>query len=212
MLIRSIAYFWAVVAMKRVVVVGVCGSGKTTLAGQLALRLDARHVELDALHWDADWQPAAREVFRERARQATAGESWVTDGNYSVVRDIVWGQADTLVWLDYPLWLILIRLIRRTVRRTLRREVLWNGNREERRNWFDKDSLVLWALKTHGKKHREYPTLLRSEPHQHLRVLRFHWPAETDAWLRSVSTGYDAPAVYDAAPVVGMEAPRPAPR
>jgi hypothetical protein len=53
-------------------------------------------------------------IFRERTAQALVGESWVVDGNYSLVHDITWERADTIVWLDYALPLILARLTRRT--------------------------------------------------------------------------------------------------
>lgn len=116
--------------LQRIVVVGVAGSGKTTLARQLARQLGLPHVELDALHWEANWTQAPLPIFRERVAQALSGDSWVTDGNYSSVRDITWGRADTVVWLDYNLQTILTRLIWRTIRRSFTREELWNGNRE----------------------------------------------------------------------------------
>ena len=59
-------------------------------------------------------------------------DGWVADGNYSKVRDLVWGSADLLVWLDYALPVIMGRLVSRTLRRLITREVLWNDNRE---NW-----------------------------------------------------------------------------
>jgi ethanolamine utilization protein EutP (predicted NTPase) len=52
--------------MKRIVVVGSTGSGKSTLAQQLAERMNAPHIELDALHWEPNWTPAAPEVFMQR--------------------------------------------------------------------------------------------------------------------------------------------------
>jgi hypothetical protein len=65
-----------------------------------------------------------------RTAQALAGDAWTTDGNYSKVRDIVWGLADTVVWLDYSLPIVLSRVIGRTLRRTICQEELWSGNRE----------------------------------------------------------------------------------
>ncbi|NLG68109.1 MAG: adenylate kinase, partial [Firmicutes bacterium] len=56
-------------------------------------------------------------MFRHRVHEATSGRCWVVDGNYSRVRDILWPMADTVVWLDYPLPVILGRLLRRTARR-----------------------------------------------------------------------------------------------
>src|SRR5438132_1981195 len=102
-------------AMRRVVVGGTSASGKTTLASRLAGRLGVPHVELDALHWEAGWIEAPNELFRARTQEALSGNCWVVDGNYSVVRDIVWGRADTVIFLDYPLIVILGRLLRRTL-------------------------------------------------------------------------------------------------
>ena len=171
--------------MRRAVIVGSTGSGKTTLARDLASRFGLTNVELDALHWDPDWTPAPREAFRARVAAAlAASDRWVADGNYRAVRDIVWGQADTLVWLDYPLLLLATRLAKRTVARVARREELWNGNREDWRSQFlSKDSLFCWLLKTYGSRRREYPRLLADPEYAHLEVRRFRWPAETAAWL-----------------------------
>src|SRR5438046_1897539 len=76
--------------MRRIVVVGVPGAGKTTLAVELAGRLGIPRVECDALFWGPSWTPTPPVEFRARVAAATAGEAWVTDGNYAAVRDIVW--------------------------------------------------------------------------------------------------------------------------
>ena len=56
-------------------------------------------------------------------RASSLGPSrWAVDGNYSAVRDIVWGRADTLVWLDYPFPVVMRQLTRRTLKRGLGRE------------------------------------------------------------------------------------------
>jgi adenylate kinase family enzyme len=169
---------------RRIAIVGNSGAGKTTLARTLAQRLALSHVELDALYHERGWTPATLENFRERAAAATAVDAWVLDGNYSQVRDIVWGQADTLIWLDYPLPFMLARLARRTFRRLRTREELWNGNREEWRNhFFSKDSLFLWTIKVHRRRRREYPQHLQQPEHAHLNVLRFRTANETQRWL-----------------------------
>lgn len=172
--------------MKRLVVVGITGSGKTTLARALADRFGYSHIELDALHWDPNWTPAPREVFRARVAEALRAENWVADGNYSGVRDLVWGAADTLIWLDYPLRVTLSRLLRRTLRRGITGEVLWNGNREQLTFLFTKDSLVLWALQTHPRYRREFPVHLARPEFAHLQVIRLGSPRATEAWLSMV--------------------------
>jgi adenylate kinase family enzyme len=172
---------------QRIVVVGVTGSGKTTLASQLATRQRLAHVELDAHHWDANWTPAPPDVFRERVSQALSSDRWVVDGNYHVVRDIIWPRADTIIWLDYPLALILWRLWWRTIWRITRHPELWNGNRETwRGTFFSRDSLFIWALKSHKRRRREYPALFIMPEHAHLVVARFRSPRTTRQWLASL--------------------------
>ncbi|MBK8988109.1 MAG: adenylate kinase [Chloroflexi bacterium] len=170
---------------RRIVVVGTSGSGKTTCAQEIARRQGCPHIELDSLHWLPNWTPAPIESFRQQVTEALTAVTWVTDGNYSKVRDIVWGRADTLVWLDYPLPLIMWRLLRRGVRRVGRREPLWNGNQETWRGlFFSRDSLFLWALQTHQRHRREYPLLLTQPAYAHLRVHRLPTPRQTTRWLQ----------------------------
>lgn len=171
--------------MERIAVTGSTGSGKSTFARELARRLGVPHVELDALHWDPGWTAAPRELFRERTAAALPPDGrWVVDGNYRPVRDISWGRADTLLWLDYPLPLVFWRLARRTLWRGVARVELYNGNRESlREHLFTRQSLFLWLLKTHHRRRREYPSVLTEPEYAHLRVERFRWPSETRAWV-----------------------------
>ncbi len=171
----------------RIVVVGSIGSGKTTLAHDISEHLGAPHVELDALHWEPNWVEAPNEVFRKRVANALRGNSWVVDGNYHQVRDIVWSRADTVVWLDYSFPVIMSRLTRRTFQRSVTKEELWNGNTE--RLWvqlFTPDSVFWWAIKTHRRRRREYPALLQQHEYSHLQVLRFKSPRETEKWLSTL--------------------------
>ena len=171
----------------RIAVVGTSGSGKTTLARRLAGRLGVPHVELDALHWGPGWTPADTDVFAERTAQALSGPFWVTDGNYSKVRHVVWSRAETLVWLDYSLRVILARGVWRTVRRVVTREELWNQNREEfAASFLSRDSIILWILKTYRRRRREYPVLFAKPEYAHLRVVHLRSPREAEHWLQSL--------------------------
>ncbi len=176
--------------MKRIIIIGATGSGKTTLAKQLAGRLRIQHTELDSLYWLPDWKPSPLLEFREKVEAVTSGETWIVDGNYSRTRDIVWGRADTLIWLDYPLWLVFGRSIRRGLRRIRSREELWEtGNRETWRNlFFKRDSLLVWLLKTHPRHRREYPALFGQQGYAHLHIIHLYSPRETTKWLEQVES------------------------
>jgi adenylate kinase family enzyme len=180
--------------MNRAVVVGATGSGKTVLASRLAEALNVPHIDLDALHWQPCWQPTPTDVFRQRVEAAIGGERWILGGNYSKVRDLTWAKADTLIWLDYPLWIVMLRLFRRTMRRIYTQEDLWGtGNRESwRKQFFSRDSLFLWALKTHSRYWKDYPRVVSQPEYVHLAVVRLHAPREADQWLNRVKQEHKA--------------------
>ncbi|MFI5000239.1 MAG: adenylate kinase [Reyranellales bacterium] len=144
--------------MRRVVVFGTTGSGKTRLAKQLAERTGLRVIELDALFWGRDWQPATLELFRHRVEREIKDGDWIVVGIYGQVRDLTWRAADTLIWLDLPLPLVMWRLLRRTIARAITREDLWGtGNRESFvRTFFSRQSILLWALKTHRRNRERF--------------------------------------------------------
>jgi adenylate kinase family enzyme len=174
---------------KRMVVVGVTSSGKSTLAEQLAKRFDLRYVELDALHWEPNWQAAPLEVFRARVQEALQSERWIVAGNYHVVRDLVWPKAQVVIWLDYPLLTVLWQLTRRSITRWWTQELLWGTNRE--RLWihfkfWSTDSLYHWLFKTYWRRKREYSQLLSQPEHRHLNLIRLRQPRETESWLETL--------------------------
>ena len=165
-------------------VVGNTGAGKTTLASQLADRLGATHVEMDALWWQAGWTSSDPAVSRKRLGDAAAADRWVVCGNYhSHAFDVVWPRADTIVWLDLPLPLVLVRLVRRTIRRIRRREQLWNGNTERWSAVLTRDSLLVWALKSHGKHRSRYPALFAGPETAHATTVRLRSPRAVQRWL-----------------------------
>jgi adenylate kinase family enzyme len=144
--------------MRRVVVFGTTGSGKSWLAAKLAARHRLRLIELDGLYWGRDWEPAPLELFRYRVENETRDSDWIVVGIYGQVRDLTWGAADTLIWLDLPFPLVFWRLFWRTIRRAVTRENLWaTGNTESLvRTFFTRQSILLWAIRTHRKNRRRF--------------------------------------------------------
>ena len=176
----------------RIVVIGRTGSGKTTLARELAAALDVPHVELDALYFGPRFSTVPLSVLRERTSAAVAGDRWVTDGNKSAVRDLVWPRADTIIWLDYPLVVSLWRLGRRALWRAsvLREEAAEAGGKTGLpRQFLSAARGVLLALRTHMRQRREYPRMFAEPENQHLAVVRLRSPRATRRWLARVIEG-----------------------
>jgi len=117
---------------------------------------------------------------------ATEREGWVVDGNYSVVRDIVWEKADTVVWCDLPYVTVMARTIGRTLRRTMTREELWNGNREPWSNlWSFKPekSIIAWTATHHGRYRRRYSEAEMSPRWADLNFVRLRTRADAEQFV-----------------------------
>src|SRR5262249_6157456 len=159
--------------VQRISVVGNSGSGKTTIAGQVAAALGVPHLELDGVFHQPNWQPLNEAEFRRVVSDFTAADGWVVDGNYSAVRDIVWSRADTVIWLDPPRWRVMRRLIARTFRRMATKAELWNGNREQVRFLFNREeSIVLYAWTSHHKHRDGYQAAQQDPANADLRFIR----------------------------------------
>lgn len=168
----------------RINVVGTTGSGKTTTARRLAGRLGLRRIELDALFWKPGWEQTPDGEFLPAVDQATLRDNWVLDGNYSRSRSITWPRADTIIWLDYSFPRVFWQLLRRTVRRSATKELLWDGCRERfYLQFFSRESILLWCLKTYRQRRRNYPRLFEQPEHAHLQVLRFRSPRQFQQWF-----------------------------
>ncbi len=172
---------------KRIAIIGATGSGKTTLAQLLGDALEMPVIELDAMHWMPGWTEKPWQEIRVELDSLTQQECWITDGNYSQVRDLIWPRADTVIWLDYPLLPIFFRLLIRSLQRAFLKVELWNGNYERfRDNFLSRDSLFLWLLKSRRKQRANYPKAFKEPHHAHLQVLCFTHPKQTEHWLKSL--------------------------
>jgi adenylate kinase family enzyme len=178
--------------MRRVVVLGMSGAGKTTLARELAQQLNVPHIELDAIHWKPNWTstPTPRLIEEVRAALEAAGDGWTACGHYGQVRDVLWPRADTTIFLDYSMRVVFTRVFARTMLRWWRGEVLWNGNRE--RLWtqfFHRDSILLWVINMWRIRRRDIPKKLRDPRFAQARLLHFRSPQQLERWKRSLMPG-----------------------
>jgi hypothetical protein len=135
---------------ERIVVIGGAGSGKTTLARALAVRLGARHIELDALGDDE----APGYATQVAAAIAAAGSRWVFDGAPYNAELLVYPHADTVVALDYPRRVVQRRVLTRSIRHWLtRRGDGAHTSTSPPWRWWAPDHPVGWATRTHAARH-----------------------------------------------------------
>ena len=102
--------------MRRVLVIGSPGAGKSTLATRLAAALELPVHYLDLHHWKPGWQYRETAEARERVRAIVETPVWVMDGNFAESFDLRMPRADTLVWLDYPRSTCVRRILLRSIR------------------------------------------------------------------------------------------------
>ena len=176
----------SILQVQRINVIGSSGSGKTTLARRIAAALDIHHLELDSIHHLPDWEPIDTELFRSKVAAFTQGDRWVVDGNYSKVRDLIWARADTVVFLDFPKWRVMTRLVPRTLRRMVTREELWNGNRERFSYLFStnrEENLLVWSWTRHHLQVERFEAAVGESEWDHITFLRLRSPREVEAFL-----------------------------
>jgi adenylate kinase family enzyme len=102
--------------MRKIVILGRGGAGKSTLAVRLGTVLALPVIELDKHFWAPDLTPTAKDRWAQIQRQLTSGEQWVIDGDlgpYDVL-DVRLRAADTVIVLDFPLWRCAWRALRRS--------------------------------------------------------------------------------------------------
>ncbi|MDZ3831326.1 MAG: topology modulation protein [Sphingopyxis sp.] len=99
--------------MDRVLVIGPCGAGKSTLSAALGPRLGLPVHHMDQLNWNPGWVESERETLLARLDAVVATDRWLIDGNYGSSLPPRLARADTIVYLDYPIHLCLRRLLRR---------------------------------------------------------------------------------------------------
>lgn len=100
--------------MKRIMVIGVSsGVGKSTFARELGKKLGISVTHLDGLFWEPNWKEAKMEEFTHRQQEVIAKESWIIEGNYTNTFDLRLAAADTIIYLELPLFLCLFRVLKR---------------------------------------------------------------------------------------------------
>lgn len=171
----------------RLAVIGTSGAGKSTLAKKVSKKLSIKYIEQDKYYWLPNWQTVPIGRFMESIRKEISEESWTICGNHSNFQEEIWKRATHLVWLNYPLSLLLTRGLRRTIRRVFLKETCCNGNHEGFRHAFlSKNSILWWILTTYKDRIEKYENAKYVGKFNHLEFLEFKNPKETENWLKQI--------------------------
>lgn len=155
-------------------VVGNSGSGKSTVAKRISVALGHKHVEIDSFFWLPNWTQRDGVELAKLLEIELTNPPVVMDGNYAT-KGICPSAGDVLIFLDYPRWRIISRLIRRSLTRVILRKELWSGNREEFKFLISRDpelNPILHAFRTHSSNHYTYTKLLEESQHTSNHIIK----------------------------------------
>lgn len=170
---------------RRILLHGVTGAGKSTLAARLGDALGIAWTDVDHLNWRPGWTEVAPERFADDVRAVVAGEEWILDTAYSRVRPMVLERAQVVVALDYPRHVSLRRLLRRTARRVVRRERVCHDNVETLGRVLGPDSILRWHRSAFPRKREATRAMCAAADGPPVLVLRH--PREAERLLASLA-------------------------
>jgi adenylate kinase family enzyme len=170
--------------MQRVLILGIPGAGKSTLATRLGHVLDLPVHHLDRYFWNPGWKASAPDEWHEKIESLLTRDRWILDGNYRSSIPMRLEYADTVVYLDFPRRVALWRVMKRIV--TYR-----NGTRPDMADgcperWFDRQFLrYIWRY------HQDVRPQTLALPDEFARrpgrqVIHLHSQREIAEWLDNV--------------------------
>ncbi|MEM7770657.1 MAG: DNA topology modulation protein [Cyanobacteria bacterium P01_A01_bin.37] len=102
--------------MQKILIIGPCGAGKTTLAKEIAAFLHLELIHLDAYYWKPGWVESTKEEWHQTVNTLIQQDTWVMDGNYQGTLPQRLQAADAVIFLDLSRWRCLWRVMKRLMR------------------------------------------------------------------------------------------------
>ncbi len=100
--------------MKKVIVIGSGGAGKSTVSRRLGEITGLPVIHLDRLFWRPGWQQMPKEEWAGLVQREIQRPEWIMDGNFGGTRELRMQAADTVIMLDLPRWVCIYRILKRT--------------------------------------------------------------------------------------------------
>ena len=143
--------------MKRILIIGNAGSGKTTFAKKLSEKTGINLVHLDKMFWTGNWECVERNKFDEALQNELEKPEWIIDGNFNRTLTHRLKYCDTVFYFDIPTIICLWGVTKRVIKSYGKTRDDMGGNCPE---YFDKQKIELYSSvmsfkKQHSKKYRE---------------------------------------------------------
>ena len=166
--------------MKRVMVIGCPGSGKTTLSKSLADKTDLPLIHLDKIQWTGQWKSIRGEEFDRILLDKMQAPCWIIDGNYNRTIPTRLKECDTVIYLDYPTYVSFFGALKRVINNYGKVRDDMGGNCRERF-----DPTFFWFILTFNlKNRRRYHKLLDSAEGKNTIILKSR--KEADEFLSNI--------------------------
>lgn len=169
--------------MERILILGNSGSGKSTLARRMGEILAIPPTHIDRLHWRPGWTEAPEAEREGRLDAIMAGDRWIIDGNYSATLGARLRRCDTVVLLDVPRLVCLVRIVGRWAAYRGRTRPDMGEGCPEKVDW----EFIRWVW-TWPRRSRPRVLKLLEEAGSHVTVHRLRRPGEVEAFVASLAT------------------------
>lgn len=176
---------------ERIVLLGVTGSGKSTIARRVERERGIPAVDIDALAWRPGWVKTPEDELAAAAAAIAQRDAWVLDSAWRAILPAVLPRTQLVVALDLPRRVSLTRLLRRTVVRLVTRAPVCGENVESLGSVFSHDSIIAWHFRSYPRK-REQIATWESDP-QMPPVLRLRSSRDVENWVAALGVTPDAP-------------------
>ena len=103
-------------SLKRILVLGCCGAGKSTFSKKLHQITGNEVIHLDQYYWQPDWREIETGEWMDIVAKLASGDSWIIDGNYRSTLQLRLARADAVVYFDFPTWVCVWRITKRILK------------------------------------------------------------------------------------------------